>query len=239
MKKISLFLSLWLVSLPLWADNVLEPLLNKVTLQLQAESWVTTKTALVTIGVNASVSDQGIERIQTEVLQKLKQFSATADWHIVSFNRQQDSSGLERIQITAEARMMQQELGNMRDKAKTISKPGETFTVDNVQFTPSDDEIREANVVLRNNIYLQAKAEIDLLNKTYPEQKYYLHQIDFAMMQPPVPMAMAERNGNMMAMSKMASQAAPPMSVGNKNQMQATVVLAAVPDVLQQKLTHL
>lgn len=234
MKSMVLLTVCLAISSPVWADNSLEPLLNKITLQLQSEQWVTTKTALVNVGVNASVADKGIEKIQTEVMSKLNQLSATNDWHLLSFDRQLDKSGLESIQIIAQARLAQTELANLRDKAKAMSKPGETFTIDGVYFTPSEDEIRIANAILRNNLYQQAKNEIDTLNKVYPEQKYYLHQIDF-MMAAPMPMMQNETYAAR-AVSTVPKFAAP-LSVGNKAQLYATVVLAATPDMLLQKLT--
>lgn len=234
MHKIYLIVLGFLFSLPALASINLEPLLNKVSLQLHAEQWVTTKTALVTVGINAAVTDQGIEKIQAQIIQKLAQFSNKAEWHIVSFNRQQDKSGLESIQISAAARMQQTDLTGLRDKAKAISKPGETFTIDDVQFTPSDDEQRQANNALRATLYQQAKAEIDALNKVYPEQKYYLHQIDFIMTPPIEPMPMAAG----MYGTKVAALRIPatPLAVGNKVQIQAVVVLASMPNVIAQKL---
>ncbi|RDI48824.1 hypothetical protein [Aquicella lusitana] len=235
MKKMGLFFLAASFSLPVCADVNLEPLLNKVTLQLRAEQWVTTKTALVNVGVNAAVTDQGIEKIQNDVMQKLNKLSDKGEWHIVSYNRQLDRSGLESIQMTAQARLPQSELANLRDKAKSLSKPGETFTIDAVQFTPSDEEFREANNTLRNSIYQQAKMEIDTLNKQYADQKYYLHQIDF--ISPPiVPMPIA-RNEVFMAKAAGAA-AAQPLSVGNKQELQATVVLASMPDQVAQKLAR-
>ncbi len=221
-----------LFSFPAWADVQLDALLNKITLQMQAEQWVTTKTALVNVGINAAVTDQGIEKIQADVMQKLNQLSNQGEWHVVTFNRQLDSSGLESIQIVAQARLPQSELINLRTKAKSISKPGETFTIDNIQFSPSDDELRQANITLRNNLYQQAKSEVDALNKIYPDQKYYLHQIDFSYSPPVEPMAMAQNT------ALMARAAARPLSVGNKVQLQAMVVIASLPDAIVQKLAH-
>lgn len=230
-----LMIATLLISSPIWAQDIsLEPLLNKITLQLHAEQWLTTKTALVDVGINAAVSDQGIEKIQNQVMQKLSQFSSNAEWHIISFDRQLDKSGLETIQITAQARLQQSELGNLRDKAKSISKPGETYTIDNVQFVPSEEEIRQANNLIRANIYQQAKAEIDAINKTYPDQKYYLHQIDFTTTNPIVPMP--ARN----SFVKVAGAGAPAprmsLAVGNKAEVTAFVVFASLPDQVAQKL---
>lgn len=220
---------------PAWADdNGQDALLNRVSFRLNAEQWVTTKTALVTIGVNAGVSDIGVEKIQDEVLDKLSKISDQGTWHIVSLDRSQDQSGLEKIQISAQARLPSSALAGLRDKAKAISKPGETFTLDNLQFTPSEDEFRAANATLRSNIYQQAKDELDRLNKAYPSQKYYIHSIDFvAPLMPPMPMA------NSFVSVKMAQgEVTRELPVGDKLVVTATVTLASVPDQLISKLTH-
>lgn len=225
MIKFFLLLSGILFSFPAWAKVDLEPLLNKVTLQLQTEQWVTSKTALVDVGVNASVSDQGIEKIQSSVLQKLNQLSDKGEWHILSFNRQLDKTGLESVQITAQARLPQAELGGLRSKAKSISKPGEAYNIDDILFTPGEDEIRQVNTAMRNDLYQQAKAEIDALNKIYTDQKYYLHQINFMLQTPIAPMPMM----NAVAMERGVAKSSTPVAVGNKAQLSAQVVVASTP----------
>ncbi len=234
MKKLVVLLFALLMVTPLWAEINFEPLLNKVSLQLRAEQWVTTKTALVDVSVNAAVTDQGIEKIQSDVMQKLNQLADKADWHILSFNRQQDKSGLESIQIMAQARLLQTQLAGLRDKAKAISKPGETLTIEDVQFTPSEDEQKQANSLLRAMLYQQAKTEIDVLNKTYPDQKFSLHTIDFISLPPMQPMP--SENNMLMAKTSMLRSVATPLSVGNKVQLQAMVVLAAMPDVVAKQI---
>ncbi len=224
----------WLIAaLPVWADNPFDPLLNKVTLQLTAEQWVTTNTALVTIGVNAAVTDGDLGKLQQHVMDKLNQL-AKAEWHMTAFNRSLDQSGLEKVQISAQARLPSEALSGLRNQAKSISKPGETFSLDSVEFTPSDDEIRAANANLRHAIYQQAIAELAQLNKLYPDQKYYLHEMNFlGMMMPPQPM-------NLMARSKMmmAGDANANLSVGDKLKMTAIAVLAAAPNPDVIKLVH-
>jgi predicted secreted protein len=226
----SIYLGLFsfILMTPLWADTPLEPLLNQVSLQFSAEQWVTTKTALVTVGVNASVSDSGLEKIQSEVLSKLNQISNKAEWHIVSFNRNQDQSGLERVQISAQVRLASADLNGLRDKAKAISKPGETFTIDNVEFSPSSDELRAATTTLRNDIYQQIKTEIDDLNKLYPESKYYLHNVNFLGEVMPQPMAMYKTNTLVASAADVRSTSN--LAVGDKLKMTATVVLATAPN---------
>ena len=229
MKLFYLLAASFLLSSPAWADQNPELLLNKVILQLRSEQWVTTKTALVNVNVNAAVNNQGIEKIQTDIMQKLSQLSSQGDWHIVSFDRQLDKSGLENVQIIAQARLAQTELSGLRDKAKNLSKPGTTFTIENIQFTPTEDEIRLANINLRNNIYQQAKTELDTINKLFTNQKYYLHQISF------LPYAMPMAQNTFVAK---AEAMATPLSVGNKQELQATVILAANAEQNNQNGAH-
>lgn len=234
MKRCYLLICLLLLSCTAMATTDLSTLLNKVILQLHTEQWVTTQTALVNVSVNAAVADQGIEKIQNNVLGKLAQLASKGEWHIIALNREQDKSGLESIQIIAQARLAQTDLNGLRDKAKALSKPGETFVIDEVQFTPSEAEIRAANVAMRAQLYQQAKAEIDELNKIYPDQKYYLYQINFNnVSMAPVPMMQAS-----MSMAKMNREVsdASPIAVGNKVELYATVIIAAMPTQLMQQV---
>jgi predicted secreted protein len=215
-----------LLAMPAWCNSVdnSDAMLNKVTLKLTAEQWVTSKTAVVTVGVNASVSDNALDKVQDNVKDKLNQLSNQGEWHITSFNRNMDQSGLEHVQMSAEARLPASALPSLRDKTKSISKPGETFTLDNVQFTPSEDEMRSANTALRGVIYQQAKDELDRLNKVYPQQKYTVHAVNFVEMGYPI----AQNTMGMMRMA--AAPMASPLAVGDKLSIAAVVVLAATPD---------
>jgi hypothetical protein len=211
-------------------------LLNRVTFKLSSEQWVTSKTALVTVGISAGVSDAALEKIQDDVLKKLNQLTNKGEWHITSFDRNLDQSGLENIRMQAQARLPSNALPSLRDKTKAMSKPGETYTLDSIQFTPSEDELRDANTALRGNVYQQAKDELDRLNKAYPDQKYYMHDINFLSdYQPVAPMA---RNGMMMAMAMKSGDGGGNLAVGDKLVLSATVVLAAMPDQGLTKTIH-
>ncbi len=232
MRRLLLLFLSFILSFPLFADNSFEPLLNTVTMQFNAEQWVQTKGVVVSIGVNASVSDASLATLQNEILGKLNKISNKGEWHIISFNRSLDQSGLERVQMVAEARIPSGDLSGLRDSAKAISIPGETFTIDNVEFTPSEEELRNANTTLRNNIYDQVKAEMDNLNKLYPDQKFYIHNVNFLGEIAPLPqnaMAMvtvsgAPRNVN--------------IAVGNKLKISATVIFASAPNADVTKVVH-
>jgi hypothetical protein len=233
MRKWYLALFILFFTLPAWSDTNVEALLNKVTLRLNAEQWVTTKTALVTIGINVSVSDNDLGKAQSHIMDKLNQLAGKAEWHILSIDRSQDQSGLEKIQASATARLPDNELAGIREKAKAISKPGETFTLDNVQFVPTEDEVRNANAVLRSNIYQQAKTELDQLNKLYPDQKYYIHQINFISDVVPGPMMQAKFSNGMIG-----AAANTQLDVGDKLRISAVVTLSAAPNQDVVKLVH-
>jgi hypothetical protein len=224
-----------MMTVPAWAmgdlPGIQDALMNRISIRLSAEQYVTTKTALVTVGINAGVSDSGLEKIQDEVLKKLNTLSSAGEWHITSFDRSQDQSGLEKVVISAQARLPSAALVGLRDKTKSMSKPGETFTVDNVEFTPSEDEIRAANILLRNTIYQQAKEEVDRLNKMNPDQKYYIHNIDFVgNIISPQPMMPMVQNAYMAKTAMSSMGGAPSLAVGNKVELSAIVVLASMPD---------
>lgn len=214
-----------------WASTHLASLLNRVSLQLHTEQWVTTKTALVTVTVHAALRDQGVGDIQNTIMQKLNSLQ-NANWHIVSFERQQDQSGLESVQITAEARLSQPQLPTLRARAKAITKPGENYKVSGIEFVPSDDELRQAKLNMRQNIYLQVKQEVDMLNRTYPSQNYYVHQIDFTETPRSLPIERPMRA----TASAQFSQENQPMDVGNKQVLNAHVVIASLPKEISQQL---
>ena len=235
MRLIILLLSL-ILSLPVMALNNSPDTgyLNQVMFRLTAEQWVSSKTALVTIGINAGVSDVGVEKLQTQVLSKLQKISDQGEWHIISMERNQDQSGLEKVQMQAQARLSTAALSGLRDKAKSISQPGETYTLDNLQFSPSEEELRIANANLRASIYSQAKDELERLNKAFPDQKYVIHNIDFV---GNLMMAAPMVQNTYMAMKMNQGNAPLPLAVGDKLSVGATVSLASVSDTFL-KMQH-
>ena len=227
---LAFLLSFFIANVGVAADSdKTDGVLNKVVLSLTQEQWVETKTAEVTMMINASVSDGGIEKLQDEVMKKLAQISTQGTWHLVSFDRSLDQSGLEKVQISALNRLPVSALSGLRDKAKSLSKPGETFSLDSIHFTPSQDELRDANVALRASIYQQAKDEADHLNHLFPDQKYYVHHVDFVGILAPAPIPLPQ---NMLfAQSNVVrSTGGNQMAVGDKLSLNATVTLASMPD---------
>ncbi len=216
-----------------YADTNYEALLNQVTFQLSAEQWVKTTTPLVTIGIDAAVNDSAIGDIQSRLVKQLEKIASSTEWHITSFERSQDSSGLEKIQAVAEARLSESQLSGLRTQAKAISRPGETYTLLSVAFTPTDNELRAATVALREQIYQQVNQELVILNKAYPEQHYYLHHLNFLSQSEPRPMMM-----QMAATNRQAKFATSSLPISRYLVVNATANLASAPSEKVNQMVH-
>ena len=206
------------------AIEIFKPALNKVTYEVSAEEWAKTSTVMVNVGVDAVFNEDKLEQVRADILKKLNQLTPNAQWHVTNFARNQDQSGLERLQMQAQARVNNTALGNLRQQAKSLSKPGETITILNIDYSPSLAEIEATRMELHKQIYNQAKKELVELNQMYPNQKYYLHNIEF-LSQPRLPEPQP-----MMRMSLMATNAksdAMPMPVSDKVIVAARVTLAS------------
>lgn len=208
-----------------------QPILNKVSYELTSETWAKTNTVLVNVGIDAAFSEAKLEQIRADILQKLARLTPGADWHITNFARSQDGSGLERLQMQAQARVNNNTVGNLRQQAKTISKPGETFTIVQLDYSPSPAEIEAARLALHKQIYLQAKSELNELNQLYSGQKYYLHSIDFS---PQVAVVEPQLMLRMNALATSKGDATTAMPVDDKVILTAKVILAATAAVVNQ-----
>jgi hypothetical protein len=206
-----------------FAKNDNRMVLDKVSLQLTAKQWVKTTSANLQISVNAALSNTDLVEMRNEIMANLNKI-AKGDWHVTQFNRSQDSSGLEKLYVQAQARVDQKLLTNVNVNAKNVSKPGATYRVQTVDFTPSLEEVEKVKLAVREILYTKIKNELAALNAKYPTQKYSVHSVVFYDGSMPRPQAMKARRMSTMAL-EMAN--APPISVSNKIQMTAGVIVAS------------
>ena len=157
-------------------------------------------------------------------MSNLKKIVSDVDWHITSFNRSKTQSGLETLRVIAEARVPEKQLSGLRAKAKDASRPGSTYRIANIQFTPSPADIQQTRAALRQEIYQQVKGELARLNAVYPKQKFQVNTINFTSFAMPAPRPMMKRTDMMMAAE---AAPAPRMSVSAKVVQNATVIFAA------------
>lgn len=200
------------------AQNTAVPL-DKIAFTLSVQQWATTKTARVIVGVNATLNDAELGRIHGQIMANLARIVPGASWHITQFSRSKSNSGLEQLAVEAQARVSSVALANLRQKAKAATKPGENYQILAIQFNPSQSEIEQTRVMLREKIYKKAQQELVTLNKLYPVEKYYLHTVSF---RATLPMVRPQ-----MMLARVAPAAAEQMAVSNKVTVTANVVLAS------------
>ncbi len=206
------------------------PRLNDVKYTIAAEQWVTTNTAKVIMSIDANLDQAGLDKLQTQVLEHLNAMAKDANWRLTQFNRSQDQSGLEKVQIQAQARLPEQELANIRAQAKKISKPGMKYSVASIDYSPSLGDVEKVRDQLRSDIYTRVKNEIALLEKNYPEQDYFVHSIDFDPMARPAPMARGYAQTKFMQETAVNSAGSQSMAVSQKIVLTANVDIAAAVD---------
>lgn len=204
------------------------PLLNKVSYQLTMDKWVKSDTAKVFVSIDANLNDSDINTFQQQVKKNLSHIAGQVDWHISRYLRNQDQSGLENIALQAQARIPTQQLNGLRAKAKSMSKPGMTYRIADIDYSPSLQDIEKTKNTLRQAIFQKVEKEISLLDKIYNED-FFVHHIDFDMTPPPAPFAqmraLAPSASNMSSMRRGSSDSA--MNISQQVVINANVVLAS------------
>lgn len=168
------------ISHGVWAEPLSVPQagLDEVVFQRTQTQWVSTNTALVQVSINATLTNTDLVKARSSIQSTLEKI-APGEWHLTGFNRTQDNSGLERLEAMAEARVTETHLNAIYEKAKTLSRPGMTYAIKQVEFKPSTEEEQTTKEQLRHRLYQQIIQEISALNKLYPEQHYTLHRLFF------------------------------------------------------------
>lgn len=161
-----------------FADCNSQPPLNEVTFRLSAEEWVQTTSAKLIVEIHATLDKKTLAQMRQQIMSNLNKI-AQGNWHITDFERSQDSSGLEKLYVVAEARINESALTNVNNEADKLSEPGVKYKIQNIDFTPSMADMEKAKMDLRKTIYHDAQTEIATLNSVYPNQKYVLHGIQF------------------------------------------------------------
>lgn len=203
------------------------PLLNKVSYQLSVDKWANTANAKVTVSMDAILDKIDLSNINNHVLTNLALIADSKNWHITQYVRSQDKSGLEMIHVEAEAWLPSSALAGIRDKAKKLSKPGETYNIADIDYSPSQMDMENTHADARATIYSMAKGEIARLQQVYPDQHYFLYSIDFLPPQTVYPMAkMGMAVAAAMAPGVPSPEAAP-MEVSAHIFERAMVVIAA------------
>lgn len=231
MLRLLALLTLLLAPLSAFAGDEIKPD-DVISIHLSTEGWVTTKTARVTVMVNAAVAGDKSGAMRDDMLKSVQALSAKGDWRLTSFNRNQDETGLERWYATYEARLEEVELGGLAAKAKSSGKVGMQLQVTSIDFTPTLAEVEAVRAELRKTLLAMASKELESINAALPGRTFRLAQISFEGARPPMPpQVMMMRAGKMAEMAMADAQMAPAPSVETAQRMQMTaeVSFSALP----------
>ena len=198
-----------------------ESILDTVVFQVEAKQWVGTQTALLTVSINATLTNADLVKARKEIMDKLIKV-APGEWHLTQFDRSQDNSGLEKLYVQAQARVPQSSLTPVYQNANSVSIPGASYEIAGIEFKPSLEEIQQIRTQLRERLYQQARDELQRLNKVYTGQNYSLNNLIF---DEGVNMAPSPKIATMNAIAMPAS--APNLTVSNELMMTATVQVAS------------
>ncbi|MDD5585369.1 MAG: hypothetical protein PHY92_00240 [Alphaproteobacteria bacterium] len=208
---------------------------DRVMFDLSAEDWVTTKTARVSMNVEASVSGNTAGTTRAAMMKALDDL-IKVEWRLISFNRNQDQTGMERWSAMFEARVPENMLSGINENAKKVSKPGMQVSVGNIDFTPTLDEMQTAMAGLRTKIYKTANEQLAALNTAMPGRSYRIALVSFIPesddVLPPSMPQVVRGMGHAKAMMASESVQAPmpmPLERSEKISLTARVVMAVTP----------
>lgn len=212
---------------------------DRVSLTLSAEDWVTTKTAHVTIGVEAAVSGGNAGSMRADMDKAVNEL-AKADWRLTSFDRNQDQTGLERWSASFEARLPESQLNGLAESAKKLSKAGLQLSVIDTDFTPTLEEKEAVRASIRTQIYKSANEQLALLNAAMPGRNYRIAMINFMdeAGETPIMRPMAAPKAMMLASGAPASITTPSAERSEKIVLRAQVVYAALPTPVNAPERH-
>lgn len=225
MKQVTGLLALLAFSpLGLASDDVPQMVLDKVQFQVSAKQWVTTQTALLSVSVNVTLNSADLVRARADILNSLNKI-AKGDWHLISFDRSQDNSGLEKLDVQAQVRVDQSALTDIYQNAKSVSIPGAKYEVSAIEFKPGLDETQLVRAKVRELLYQKINEEIARMNKVFPEQKYSLNNLTFfeGDMLPQPARAYQAKEMNLSAMAATPA----PLAVSNELMLTAFVEAAS------------
>ncbi len=226
MKKIAgALMFLTLNSVANAVDTPPERSLDRVDFQLSAKQWVSTQTALLTVSLNATLTNADLVKARTDIMAKLANI-APGEWHLTQFDRSQDGSGLEKLAVQAQARVAQNALTLVYQKAKSVSKPGENYQISAIEFKPSLEETEQVRTQLREKLYQQVQDELTRINKLYEGQRYSVNNLVFVEgddLSQVKPLYQTRSMVNTMV----ASVASPALTVSNELMMSVLVQVAS------------
>ena len=114
----------------------------------------------------ATGTDAGTQR--ADLLKAIDGLAPDVEWRIVSFDRSTDQAGLERWRAVAKARLAENALGGLAEKARQASRPGLQLRISSIEFTPTLGETEAVRARLRDEIYGKADLGAESAGAEFP-----------------------------------------------------------------------
>lgn len=227
MKQLVGILALLTLTSQAFAAEVKVPtiVLDKIQFEMSSKQWVTTQKAILSVSINATLNNADLVKARADIMTRLNKI-VKGDWHLVAFDRSQDSSGLEKLSVQAQARVDQTDLTNIYQNAKSVSEPGAKYEISGVEFKPGLEEIQEVRAKIREQLYQKVTEEMARINKIYPNQHYSLKHLVFVEGEGPAPQQRAYRAKTLNAMATVDAEASP-LTVSNELILTAVVEAAS------------
>jgi len=216
------------------ADSLPNPQ-DRVVLSLQHEGWVTTSSANVDAFFNITQQRETASELKIQILASLEKLAPKANWYITATRVNKDNTGLNRWYVSATARVAEEAVSALNDRAEDASRGGFKVSIGHVDFSPTLKETNALKADLRSKIYAEAAQEAERLSKAISGAKYHVQTVDFLRTSTDNPrhqqMLMRSKN---MAVQEMSSdsggrqQASAQMPISKKHVLSANVILSRV-----------
>lgn len=201
---------------------------DRIVLTVTEEAWVETDTARVVAEIKTLITDETAGEAASNPAAILDQVGL-GHWHITGSHRQQTDTGFEELLIVAEARLAQDMLAGIYERAESASEKGRTVRILAVDFSPSLAEREATAAQLRKAIYARAASEAKAIAEQFPDQGFRVHQVHFQDGSEVVRPMVAAKNRMFSADAPTESGASPQPSqqVSERMTLSASVVIAA------------
>lgn len=153
---------------------------NQISMQLQEEGWVSSKTAQVTVSIQVATSKNDVSSLVATITNKLKSLvKESISWRLVNLSTQKNSAGLFAVSAQMMARLDNDQLAQLQNRIDSLNKAGEQYKIESVDYQPTLAEIAAENTRLRTLIYKDVLEQQKIINASLPDTNYQLQSLHF------------------------------------------------------------
>lgn len=153
---------------------------NQISMQLQEEGWVSSDTAQVTVSVQVATNQDNTSVVMSEVTNKLKKsIKLPVEWRLVDLSTEKSSAGLFAISAKMSARLNSANLASLRNALDALSKAGEQYKIESIDYQPTLTEVSKENTRLRELLYKDVLEQQQLINTAFADKRYQLFALNF------------------------------------------------------------